>query len=76
MPAVRSASGPISAPACDAPISIGTPSNAMCAVFAESDIGATFGEIAEWAKRGVRFHQEKMWINGQTDPAPVCSPMP
>ena len=29
MPAVRSAAGPISVPACEAPISMGTPSKAM-----------------------------------------------
>src|SRR4051812_26289089 len=33
MPAVRSASGPISVPACDAPISMGTPSRAMRGFF-------------------------------------------
>src|SRR4051794_9779908 len=59
MPAVRSASGPISAPACEAPISIGTPSSAMCGSFAESDIGGTFSEIVGWAKRSVPAIDDK-----------------
>ena len=63
MPAVRSAAAPISVPACEAPISMGTPSSAMCAVFAESDIGTTFAEIAGSAKRSVYFPREKVWIN-------------
>ena len=33
MPAVRNASGPISVPGCEAPISIGTPSRAMRGFF-------------------------------------------
>src|SRR5689334_15627212 len=40
MPAVRSAAGPISVPACDAPISMGTPSSAIrCWLAVVSDIG-------------------------------------
>ena len=39
MPAVRKAAGPISVPACEAPISMGMPSSAIC-LFAESDIAA------------------------------------
>ena len=38
MPAVRSASGPIKVPSCEAPISMGTPSKAMRAALA-SDMG-------------------------------------
>ena len=39
MPAVRSASGPISVPACDAPISMGTPSSAMRGWFGSLEVG-------------------------------------
>src|SRR3954470_19172547 len=40
MPAVRSTAGPISVPACEAPISMGTPSSAIrCWLADVSDIG-------------------------------------
>ena len=47
MPAVRSASGPISVPACEAPISMGTPSRAM-----RWSVGA-FGHEATFENRRV-----------------------
>ena len=43
MPAVRSASGPIKVPSCEAPISMGTPSRAMRGAWA-SDMRAAFDE--------------------------------
>ena len=56
MPAVRSASGPIKVPSCEAPISMGTPSRAMRGCDAGS-IGfrheAAFRRIVGWAKRSV-----------------------
>ena len=55
MPAVRSASGPISVPACAAPISMGTPSRAMRGVgFGHEEVS----EIVGWAKRSVATFQE------------------
>ena len=38
MPAVRSAAGPISVPACEAPISMGMPSRAMRGLLGDSDM--------------------------------------
>ena len=57
MPAVRNAAGPISVPACEAPISMGTPSSEMSAVFAELDIGRYLKRDRRVRKARRAYHQ-------------------
>src|SRR5712671_5768722 len=51
MPAVRSASGPIKVPSCEAPIAMGTPSRAMRGALASGMSGAL--DSVGWAERSV-----------------------
>ena len=56
IPAVRSAAGPISVPACDAPISMGMPSKAMCGLLAwGSDMRGTFKDRTMAHAIGFRY---------------------
>ena len=74
MPAVRSASGPIKVPSCEAPISMGTPSRAMLGRLARSDMRRGLRRIVGWAKRSVptdKDHQLEDGGHGASAPLPT-----